>query len=240
MPYRTALNSHELIPYICNQIRKLDSYRHKGLRAKLIAALVKSGITDERVLHAIDQVPRHLFLDKAFEEWAYKDNAFPIDCEQTISQPYTVAFQTSLLDIKPKDKVLEIGLGSGYQACVLFELGAKVYSIERHKHLHDQTAERLRQIGYKGIRTFFGDGFKGLPQFAPFDKIIITAAAPEIPEELIKQLKIGGIMVLPLNEGNHQKMMKITKNAENKLKKELFGNFRFVPMLKGTEGGNNN
>jgi protein-L-isoaspartate(D-aspartate) O-methyltransferase len=212
-----------------------DTYRHKGLRAQLVKELSKKGINDVAVLNAILAVPRHLFLDNAFDEWAYKDNAFPIDCEQTISQPYTVAFQTSLLELKPKDKVLEIGLGSGYQACVLYEMGAKVYSIERHKHLHDQTAQRLRKIGYPNIRTFYGDGFKGLPRFAPFDKILITAAAPEIPDELLSQLKIGGIMVIPLTEGSVQKMMKITKLEDGKLKKENFGNFKFVPMLKGTE-----
>lgn len=213
----------------------MDTYRHKGLRTQLVNELREKGIKDLAVLNAILAVPRHLFLDTAFDDWAYKDNAFPIDCEQTISQPYTVAFQTSLLEVKPKDKILEIGLGSGYQACVLLEMGAKVYSIERHKHLHDQTAARLKKIGYPGVRTFYGDGFKGLPRFAPFDKILITAAAPEIPDELINQLKTGGIMVVPLNEGNMQTMMKITKLENGKLKKENYGNFRFVPMLKGVE-----
>lgn len=213
----------------------MDTYRHKGLRAQLINELFKKGISNEEVLKAIMAVPRHLFLDNAFNEWAYKDNAFPIDCEQTISQPYTVAFQTSLMDIKLKDKILEIGLGSGYQACVMYEMGAKVYSIERHKHLHDQTAKRLRSIGYPNIRTFYGDGYLGLPRFAPFDKILITAAAPEIPEELINQLKPGGIMVIPLNVGAIQKMIKILKMDDGTLKKEIFGTFRFVPMLRGTE-----
>ncbi len=213
----------------------MDTYRHKGLRKQLVKELSQKGISDEAVLNAILAVPRHLFLDNAFDEWAYKDNAFPIDCEQTISQPYTVAFQTSLLDVKPKDKILEIGLGSGYQACVLYEMGAKVYSIERHKHLHDLTLKRLKKIGYPYIRTFYGDGFEGLPRFAPFDKILITAAAPEIPAKLLDQLKPEGIMVLPLNEGNLQKMLRITKTQDGKLKKESFGSFRFVPMLKGVE-----
>ncbi len=213
----------------------MDSYRHKGLRTQLVAELKRKGIKSQAVLDAILAVPRHLFLDKAFEEWAYKDNAFPIDCEQTISQPYTVAFQTELLDVKPKDKILEIGLGSGYQACVLLELGAKVYSIERHQKLHDKTAARLKKIGYGAIRTFFGDGFQGLERFAPFDKILITAAAPEIPEALIRQLKIGGILVLPLNQGSHQKMLRVIKQDEQKLIRETHGDFRFVPMLKGTE-----
>ncbi len=213
----------------------IDTYRHKGLRTQLVKELSQKGISDERVLKAILAVPRHLFLDNAFDEWAYKDNAFPIDCEQTISQPYTVAFQTSLLEVKPKDKILEIGLGSGYQACVLYEMGAKVYSIERHKHLHDMTLKRLQTIGYPYIRTFYGDGFEGLPRFAPFDKILITAAAPEIPAKLLEQLKPSGIMVIPLNEGNLQKMLKIIKKEDGSLKKEAFGNFRFVPMLKGVE-----
>lgn len=213
----------------------MDSYRHKGLRAQLVAELKQKGIRSQKVLDAVMAVPRHLFLDKAFEEWAYKDNAFPIDCEQTISQPYTVAVQTELLDVQPKDKILEIGLGSGYQACVLCELGAKVYSIERHKQLHDKTAARLKKIGYGGIRTFYGDGFIGLERFAPFDKILITAAAPEIPQALINQLKIGGILVVPLNQGANQKMIRLIKQDENKLIKEKHGDFRFVPMLKGTE-----
>jgi protein-L-isoaspartate(D-aspartate) O-methyltransferase len=181
-------------------------------------------------------VPRHLFLDKAFEEWAYKDNAFPIDCDQTISQPYTVAFQTSLLDLQPKDKVLEIGTGSGYQACVLLEMGVKVYTIERHKTLYDKTEKLLTKIGYKSIRTFFGDGYLGLPRFAPFDKILITAAVPEIPTTLIDQLKPGGILVIPLDDHKQsQTMMRIYKLQDGSLKKESFGQFRFVPMLQGVE-----
>jgi protein-L-isoaspartate(D-aspartate) O-methyltransferase len=205
------------------------------MRSQLVQELSKKGIADQAVLNAILNVPRHLFLDNAFDDWAYKDNAFPIDCEQTISQPYTVAIQSTLLQVKPKNKILEIGLGSGYQACVLYEMGAKIYSIERHKHLHDQTAQRLRRIGYPNIRTFYGDGFKGLPMFAPFDRILVTAAAPEIPQDLIDQLKPDGILVIPLNDGNSQKMMRLTKMEDGNLKKENFGNFRFVPMLKGTE-----
>jgi protein-L-isoaspartate(D-aspartate) O-methyltransferase len=211
-----------------------DNYKQKGLRAKLIEELRTKGIKDENVLAAMLRVPRHLFLDNAFEEWAYQDNAFPIDCEQTISQPYTVAMQTSLLTVQPKDKILEIGLGSGYQACVLFQMGAKVYSIERHKRLHNKTAERLRKMGYGAIRTFYGDGFEGLPLLAPFDKILITAAAPEIPMKLWDQLKTGGIMVLPLGEGEHQWMLRLTKNEDGSMRKENFGEYRFVPMLKGT------
>ncbi|MFZ1516723.1 MAG: protein-L-isoaspartate(D-aspartate) O-methyltransferase [Saprospiraceae bacterium] len=211
-----------------------DNYRQKGLRKKLVAELASKGIKDEQVLEAILKVPRHAFLDKAFEEWSYKDQAFPIDCEQTISQPYTVAFQTSLLKLIKGEKVLEIGLGSGYQACVLFEMGAKVYSIERHKYLHDKTAQRLKHLGYMGIRTFYGDGFLGLPRFAPFDKILITAACPEIPSKLLEQLKPGGMMVLPLESGGGvQTMVRIIKELHENFTKEDFGHFKFVPMLKG-------
>lgn len=213
----------------------MDNYKHKGLRKKLINELIVKGIKDEKVLDAIMKVPRHLFLDNAFEEWAYKDNAFPIDCEQTISQPYTVAFQTSLLKVQPGHKILEIGLGSGYQACVLIEMGAKVYSIERHKTLHDKTAVRLKDLGYSSIRTFYGDGFEGLPRFAPFDSIIVTAACPEIPKALWEQLKIGGYMVAPMTTGsNHQIMYRFYKKQDGSLSKEEFGDFKFVPMLKGT------
>lgn len=213
-----------------------DNYRQRGLRKQLVLELSQKGIQNKRVLEAIMAVPRHLFLDKAFEEWAYKDNAFPIDCDQTISQPYTVAFQTSLLDLQPKDKVLEIGTGSGYQACVLLEMGVKVYTIERHKTLYDKTEKLLTKIGYKSIRTFFGDGYLGLPRFAPFDKILITAAVPEIPTTLIDQLKPGGILVIPLDDHKQsQTMMRIFKLQDGSLKKESFGQFRFVPMLQGVE-----
>ena len=213
-----------------------DNYRQRGLRKQLVLELSQKGIQNKQVLEAIMAVPRHLFLDKAFEEWAYKDNAFPIDCDQTISQPYTVAFQSSLLDLQPKDKVLEIGTGSGYQACVLLEMGVKVYTIERHKTLHDKTEKLLTKIGYKSIRTFFGDGYLGLPRFAPFDKILITAAVPEIPTTLIDQLKPGGILVIPLDDHKQsQTMMRIYKLQDGRLKKESFGQFRFVPMLQGVE-----
>lgn len=215
-------------------IHSEDNYRYKGLRRKLVEELRGKGIFSENVLYAISTVPRHLFLDKAFDEWAYKDNAFPIDCEQTISQPYTVAFQTELLQIKPKDKVLEIGLGSGYQACILFEMGAKVYSIERHKLLHDKTQKRLKRIGYQGVRTFYGDGYLGLPTFAPFDKILITAAIHKIPEELVKQLKPGGIMVLPIGSTDgSQVMTELRKSEQGAITLLEHGFFRFVPMLEG-------
>lgn len=212
----------------------MDLYRHKGLRKKLVAELSGKGIKDQKVLDAILKIPRHLFLDNAFEEWAYKDTAFPIDCEQTISQPYTVAFQTSLLEVKPNDKIMEIGLGSGYQACVLHEMGARVYSIERFKILHDKTVDRLKRLGYGAIRTFYGDGFAGLPRFAPFDKILITAACPEIPSTLWDQLKTDGIMVVPMSVGaDVQIMCRFYKNSDGSFKKQEFGHFKFVPMLKG-------
>ncbi|MCB0804114.1 MAG: protein-L-isoaspartate(D-aspartate) O-methyltransferase [Flavobacteriales bacterium] len=209
----------------------MDTYRHKGLRKKLVDLLREKGITDERVLNAINAIPRHLFMDNAFVNFAYKDQAFPIGADQTISQPYTVAFQSQLLEIKQKEKVLEIGTGSGYQCCVLLELGAKVFSIERHRSLHQKSKVQLNNLGYFP-KLFFGDGYKGLPAYAPFDKIIITAAAPYVPEELKKQLKIGGYIVIPLGEGEQQEMLRMKKIAENEFVTEQFGNFSFVPMLE--------
>lgn len=210
-----------------------DTYRHKGLRKKLIEGIRKKGITDERVLDAMAALPRHYFLDKAFEEWAYVDKAFPIGNEQTISQPYTVAFQTQLLSPQKREKILEIGTGSGYQAAILALLGARVYTIERQELLFHRAQQLLDKLQVGNIRCFFRDGFKGLPEFAPFDKIIVTAGAKEIPEKLVKQLKIGGIMIIPVGEES-QKMLKITKIAENKIEIEERGDFRFVPFLKGT------
>lgn len=211
----------------------VDNYRHKGLRQKLVLELKSKGITDQNVLNAIGHVPRHFFLDRAFDTWAYKDLAFPIDADQTISQPYTVALQSQLLELKPRDKVLEIGTGSGYQATVLHTIGAKVYSIERQRKLFDKTSKILERMGFGGIRTLFGDGFAGAARFAPFDKIIITAAAPFFPEELFRQLKIGGYMVIPVGEGDVQQMMRITKLSATEKKEELFGDCAFVPMLAG-------
>jgi protein-L-isoaspartate(D-aspartate) O-methyltransferase len=216
-------------------MKYIDGYRHKGLRRNLVKILRSKGINNEKILEAISNIPRHFFLDAAFAEWAYKDVAFPIDADQTISQPFTVAFQTYLLDIKPKDKVLEIGTGSGYQASVLAELGAKVYTIERHEELFIKTTKFLNEIGFGKIRTFFGDGYKGLPRYAPFDKIIITAGATEIPNELIKQLKIGGILVIPYGEGDTKDMIKLIKLDEKNLRREKHGKFRFVPFVKGVE-----
>ncbi len=207
-----------------------DTYRHKGLRNKLVEEVRAKGIRDERVLAALAEVPRHFFLDSSFVEIAYEDKPFPIGSGQTISQPYTVAFQTELLQIKKSEKVLEIGTGSGYQACVLTEMGAKVFGIERHHSLVKKTRVLLEDMKYR-VRLFYGDGFKGLPAFAPFDKILITAAAPHIPEMLMEQLKVGGIMVLPIGSGDTQVMTRITKLADDRWEEERFGTFRFVPML---------
>ncbi len=212
-----------------------DTYRHRGLRKALVKTLRNKGITDQNILTAIGKIPRHLFLDKAFADWAYQDVPFPIGSDQTISQPYTVAFQTELLEIQPKDKVLEIGTGSGYQACVLVELGAKVYSIERHEALFHKTNSLLQKMGYGAVRTFLRDGFKGLPRYAPFDKILVTCGASEIPQALKDQLKIGGFLVIPFGGRSVQKMLRLTKLDQTHFRKEEFGDFRFVPFIKGVE-----
>lgn len=212
---------------------KEDTYLQKGLRKQLVQILREKGIKDERVLAAIEAIPRHFFLDPAFERQAYEDRAFPITAGQTISQPYTVAYQTQLLDIKKFDKVLEIGTGSAYQACVLAELGAMVYSIERQKALYDYVGEFFFIKNYPNIKRFYGDGYKGLPTYAPFDKVIVTAAAPFVPPALIEQLKPGGIAVIPVGDDNGQKMMRITKDAAGNVKEEELGDFSFVPMLEG-------
>ena len=209
----------------------VDSYRHKGMRQKLVDSIRSKGIKDERVLNALNTIPRHLFLDSSFLEFAYEDKPFPIGSGQTISQPYTVAFQSELLDIKKGLKVLEIGTGSGYQACVLEEMGAKVFSVERQKKLFTKTKLFLKELGYKA-KLFYGDGNKGVEAFAPYDRILITAAAPNIADALITQLKPGGILVVPLGKGGVQTMMKVTKNADGKVSSENFGDFRFVPLLK--------
>lgn len=210
-----------------------DTYRHKGLRKKLVDIVRSKGITDETVLEAINKIPRHFFLDSAFDEQAYEDRAFPIGEGQTISQPYTVAYQTQLLAIKKFDKVLEVGTGSAYQACVLAEVGAMLYTIERQKKLYDANKNFQHLKKYPSIKFFYGDGYEGLPTYGPFDKVIITAAAPEIPPKLIEQLKPGGMMVIPLGAGNVQQMMRITKLENGALKEEVFDNFSFVPMIEG-------
>ena len=210
-----------------------DTYRHKGLRKKLIDSLRDKGINDERVLAAMNNIPRHFFLDTALDNIAYEDRAFPIAEGQTISQPYTVAYQTQLLQVKPQEKILEIGTGSIYQATVLAEMGAKVFTIERQKALFDKTKQFVLKSKYPGIKFFYGDGFEGLPTFAPFDKVIITAAAPFVPPKLVNQLKPGGIMVVPVDAGEHQQMLRITRNEDGSTSEETFENFSFVPMLVG-------
>jgi len=213
-----------------------DNYLHKGLRKKLLEELRNKGIKSEAVLDAINKVPRHLFMDTSFLNYAYKDQAFPIGAGQTISQPYTVAFQTELLDIHKGEKILEIGTGSGYQTAVLLEMGARVFTIERQKELFLNSQALLTRLGYHP-RFFYGDGYKGLPAFAPFDKILITAAAPEIPVTLIRQLKNNGILVAPVG-GETQEMTRVIKHSRDDVEMTKHGYFVFVPMMKGTNGNN--
>ncbi|MEI8278482.1 MAG: protein-L-isoaspartate(D-aspartate) O-methyltransferase [Bacteroidota bacterium] len=212
---------------------KEDTYLHKGLRKQLVQELREKGIKDEKVLAAIDAIPRHFFLDPAFERIAYENRAFPITAGQTISHPYTVAYQTQLLEIKKFDKVLEIGTGSAYQACVLAELCSTVYSIERQRALYDFVGQFFFINSYPNIKRFYGDGYEGLATYAPFDKIIITAAAPFIPPKLVEQLKPNGIMVVPVGDDSGQKMMRITKDKDGNAIEEELGDFSFVPMLTG-------
>jgi protein-L-isoaspartate(D-aspartate) O-methyltransferase len=210
-----------------------DTYLHKGMRKKMVDSIREMGISEEAVLGAMMNVPRHFFLDSAFEKHAYEEKAFLIGEDQTISHPYTVAFQTQLLGIKPFDKILEVGTGSAYQACILAELKAKVFTIERQKKLFEGNKNFKLLTSSLLIKTFYGDGFEGLPTYAPFDKVLITAAAPFIPQKLIDQLKPGGIMVIPLNEGENQRMLRITKDINGDLIEERFSEFSFVPMLGG-------
>ena len=214
-----------------------DTYQHKGLRKKLVDFLRNDkGISDEKVLNAINAIPRHFFLDSAFDKIAYEDRAFPIGEDQTISQPFTVAYQSQLLQIKRGDKMLEIGTGSVYQATVLAELGAWVYTIERQKKLYEKNKGYFFKLKYPNIKFFYGDGFEGLPTFAPFDKVIITAAAPFIPPKLVAQMKVGGMMVIPVDEGDVQRMLRLTKQADGTMMEETFEHFSFVPMLAGKNG----
>lgn len=212
----------------------LDTLRHQGLRKRLVEGLKIKGIRDEKTLMALSKVPRHLFMDSGFIQFAYKDQAFPIGAGQTISQPYTVAFQTSLLQVEPNHKILEVGTGSGYQAAVLLELGANVYTIERQRELYLNVQQLLPKLGYMP-KFFYGDGYKGLPTYGPFDRIIVTAGAPFIPEDLKNQLTLGGRMVIPLGPTDRQEMTLIVRTGENEYQKESHGTFVFVPMLKGTE-----
>jgi len=210
-----------------------DSYRHKGLRKQLVDIIRQKGITDERVLDAILHLPRHFFMDSAFDKIAYEDRAFPIGEGQTISQPYTVAYQTQLLEVKPYEKVLEIGTGSAYQASVLAEMKAQVYTIERQKKLFDLNKQFPYLKKYPSLKFFYGDGYEGLPTYGPFDKVIVTAAAPFIPPKLVDQLKPGGLMVIPVGEGQVQRMLRLTKQADGSTTQEVFDNFSFVPMIVG-------
>lgn len=211
-----------------------ENYLLKGQRKRMVEDLREKGIKDEAILRAFSVVARHKFMLKGFEEWAYRDQAFQIDCDQTISQPYTVAFQTELLELKAGDKVLEVGTGSGYQAAILAELGAEVYTIERFKQLMETAAVNLSENGYDSVKLFYGDGWKGLPEHAPFDKILVTASPGEIPEELLLQLKRGGIAVIPVGGPEKaQKMFKFRRNQDGTFSRTSHGLFRFVPMLKG-------
>ena len=208
-----------------------DTHKHQGLRNQLVKTLEEKGITDKNVLNAIANIPRHLFMDSGFVDFAYQDKAFPIAADQTISQPYTVAFQTELLEVKANDTILEIGTGSGYQTAVLIEMGAKVYTIERQKELFKKTSLFLPKIGYKPKKMIFGDGYKGLTENAPFDGIIVTAGAPFVPKPLLSQLKIGGRLVIPIGD-DIQTMTLFIRTSEKDFEKHELGKFRFVPMLK--------
>jgi protein-L-isoaspartate(D-aspartate) O-methyltransferase len=223
------------------EVTKEDEYLFRGKRRRLVEQLRNKGIRNEQVLAAIEKVPRHLFFDSntarpALLDHAYSDKALPIGAGQTISHPYTVAFQTEQLELKPGEKVLEIGTGCGYQTAVLLEMGAKVFSIERQKSLFDKTKIFLPHIGYKGARLVYGDGYKGLPQFAPFDKIIVTAGAPYIPNDLLEQLKVGGIILIPIGEGSEQEMIWLKKSSVSGFDKKILGNFKFVPLLQNKSG----
>jgi len=211
-----------------------DTLRHQGLRKRMVEGIRVKGIRDEKVLEAIGRVPRHLFMDSSFLQFAYKDQAFPIGSGQTISQPFTVAFQTQLLQLERMHKVLEIGTGSGYQAAVLLEMGTTVYTIERQRELYLKTQAILPKIGYNP-KFFYGDGYKGLPTYGPFDRIIVTAGAPIIPNDLLAQLKVGGRLVIPLGPTEKQIMYVVVKTSETEYYKESHGTFMFVPLLKGTD-----
>lgn len=209
----------------------VDSYRHKGMRKHLVEELRKKGIKNEKVLKAINTIPRHFFLDNAFVEFAYSNKAFPIGAGQTISHPYTVAFQTELLEVEKGQKILEVGTGSGYQTAVLDCLGAKVYTIERQKELYDKTRLLMSKMKVKA-KFYYGDGYKGNEVFKPYDRIIVTCGAPFIPEDLMKQLVVGGRMVIPVGNMDKQIMTVIVRNSEMNFTKKEYGDFKFVPMLE--------
>ena len=230
-----AIYVQEYKLYLGPQKWIMDNFRHKGLRNKLIEEIRAKGIRNEDVLEAMNKVPRHLFMDSSFVNFSYTDKAFPISAGQTISQPYTVAFQTELLEVERHHKVLEIGTGSGYQTAVLLELGARVYTIERIRQLFLDAQKTLTPLNYKPV-YFYGDGYEGMPSYAPFDRILVTAAAPKIPEKLLAQLSTGGILVIPEGGSAGQKMIRIKKNSEKDFKRSEHGYFSFVPLLKGKNG----
>ena len=210
-----------------------DTYQHKGKRRQLVDLLRRQGISDLTVLKAMETIPRHWFMPETFIDDAYENKAMPIGKNQTISQPYTVAYQTMLLQVQARQKVLEVGTGSGYQAAILSALGARVFTLERQPELFQLVKKRLKNLGFAGIRVYLRDGFEGLKEQAPFDRIIVTAGAKEVPEKLLSQLKINGIMVIPVGKGNTQVMLRITRISESEYKQESFENFRFVPFLPG-------
>lgn len=227
-----AIYVQEYKLYLCSQMEKKDSYRHKGLRNKLVEEVRAKGIRNEEVLKALGRVPRHLFMDSSFINFSYTDKAFPIAAGQTISQPYTVAFQTELLEVSKHMKVLEVGTGSGYQCAVLLELGARVYTIERQRQLFLDAQKTLGPLNYKPT-YFYGDGYEGVPSYAPFDRILVTAAAREIPQNLLDQLAIGGILVVPEGGESGQKMIRLIRESENNYSRTEHGYFSFVPLLRG-------
>ena len=227
-----AIYVQEYKLYLLIQSKHLDSYRHKGLRKKLIDTIRSKGIIDEKVLEAIGRVPRHLFMDSSFVNFSYTDKAFPISAGQTISQPYTVAYQTELLEVKRHLKILEVGTGSGYQTAVLLELGARVYTIERQRQLFLDAQKTLGPLSYKPI-FFFGDGYEGLPAYAPFDRILVTAAALEIPQTLLDQLTVGGILVVPEGDRHGQRMVRVVRESDDQFQRSEHGYFSFVPLLRG-------
>lgn len=218
--------------YLTTYLKHLDSYRHKGLRNKLINEIRSKGIENEKVLEAMGRVPRHLFMDSSFVNFSYTDKAFPISSGQTISQPYTVAFQTELLDVTRHLKVLEVGTGSGYQTSVLLEMGARVYTIERQRQLFLEAQKTLGPLNYKPI-FFYGDGYEGLPAYAPYDRILVTAAAPEIPQNLLNQLNVGGKLVVPEGGKAGQRMIRVVRETETQFLRTEHGHFSFVPLLRG-------
>ncbi|MBA2406866.1 MAG: protein-L-isoaspartate(D-aspartate) O-methyltransferase [Chitinophagales bacterium] len=215
-------------------MNQADTFRHRGMRKRLVELIKSRGISDAEVLRAMEAVPRHLFaFESAFIERAYEDNAFPIGEGQTISQPYTVAYQTQLLEVKRGDRILEVGTGSGYQSCILAEMNARIFTIERMKTLYEKAKKTLAWLGYSQVKCFYGDGYDGLPTFAPFDKILVTAAAPFVPENLIAQLRAGGILVIPVGAGELQVMKRFIKYSADEVKEEVYDYFKFVPLLPG-------